>query len=281
MVIPAGAVFKEFQHGRFLPSTKTVGGGGVSDEIDRVARMIEAAQKVVALTGAGVSVESGIPDFRSPGGLWTRYDPSVYATFESFVNDPSRFWEMAEELNPLLENAEPNPAHCALAELEQLGKCDAVITQNIDHLHQRAGNADVLELHGTYRTGTCLSCFKKHEFEEIKELAADGRIPHCKSCGGVIKPDVVLFGEPLNAPVLHRAVELATACDVMLVVGAGLEVFPAASLPTYAHRSKAELVFVNIAETAFDDIADVRLTGKAGEVLPRLVEAYRALSGDE
>ena len=243
----------------------------MSDEIEQVARMIDEAVMVVALTGAGISTESGIPDFRSPGGLWTRYDPMVYATFESFVNDPSRFWEMAADLNPLLEGAEPNPAHLALGELETLGKCEAVITQNIDNLHQRAGSSDVLELHGTFRTGTCLQCGTSHDYDEIRESADSGQVPKCKSCGGAIKPDVVLFGEPLNAPVLHRAVEMASNCDLMLVIGCGLEVFPAASLPTYAHRNKGRLVFVNVASTAYDDLADMIILDQAGSVMPRLV----------
>ena len=243
-------------------------------QLEAVARMLYAADKVVALTGAGTSVESGIPDFRSPGGLWTRYNPAVYATFDSFVEDPSRFWTMAAELNPLLESADPNPSHTALVELARLGRCDAVITQNIDHLHQRAGSTHVLELHGTYRTGVCLACGRSHSYEEIKESAAPGRIPKCEDCGGAVKPDVVLFGEPLNAPVLHRAVELAKSCDLMLVIGCGLEVFPAASLPTYAHRGGARLVFVNVTQTAYDGIADLILKGMAGEVMPLVVEYY-------
>lgn len=249
----------------------------MSDEIQTVARFIDEAGMVVALTGAGISTESGIPDFRSPGGLWTRYDPMLYATYESFVNDPTRFWEMAAELNPALESAEPNPAHLALGDLEALGKCKAVITQNIDHLHQRAGSTDVLELHGTYRTGICLSCGTRHDYHEIKESALCGKVPACKVCSGTIKPDVVLFGEPLNAPVLHRAVELATDCDLMLVIGCGLEVFPAASLPTYAHRNGARLVFVNVASTAYDDLADIIILEQAGVAMPCIVEAYKRL----
>lgn len=249
----------------------------MEEQFERVARIIRGSRRVVALTGSGISVESGIPDFRSPGGLWTRYDPSIYATFESFINEPSRFWEMAAELNPLLEGAEPNPAHRAVAELEKLGKCEAVITQNIDHLHQRAGSSLVLELHGTYRTGKCLECGCSYGYDEIKELAAWGGLPTCPGCRGSIKPDVVFFGEPLNAPVLHRAVELATSCDLMLVIGCGLEVYPAATLPTYAKKSGATLAFVNVAQTAYDDIADEILLGKAGEVMPLLLEAYCAL----
>ena len=249
------------------------------DDFERVARVIESSHRVVALTGSGISTESGIPDFRSPGGLWTRYDPSVYATYEAFINDPTKFWEMSAELHPLLEGAEPNPAHIALVELERLGKCEAVITQNIDNLHQEAGSSEVLELHGTYRTGTCLSCSRCFDYQEVQQLALKGVIPVCASCEGTIKPDVVFFGEPLNAAVLQRAIEYAMTCELMLVIGAGLEVFPAASLPSYANRSGAKLVFVNLAATAYDDIADIILIGKAGEVMPRVVEAYRGLMG--
>ena len=252
----------------------------MSEDVEEVARLIRASNKIVALTGAGISVESGIPDFRSPGGLWTRFDPSIYATFESFVSDPGRFWSMAAELHPLLEGAKPNHAHLALGELERMGKCEVVITQNIDNLHQDAGSTDVLELHGTYRTGTCLTCGECHQYDEIKQTGWHGEVPSCKECGGVIKPDVILFGEPLDAPVLHRAVELASACDLMLVIGCGLEVFPAASLPTYARRNNATMVFVNISSTAFDDLADIILLGKAGETMPQVLEAYRA-RGDE
>lgn len=255
--------------------------GKIDDLIKQAARMIDAAEKTVALTGAGISVESGIPDFRSPGGLWTRYDPLVYATFESFINDPSKFWEMASDLHPVLENAEPNPAHFALAELEKLGKCEAVITQNIDNLHQRAGSSLVLELHGTFRTGTCLGCRKQHSYEQIRESAFRGEIPRCLFCGGVVKPDVVLFGEPLNASVLQRSNELASKCDLMLVIGCGLEVYPAASLPTYAKRAGARIIFVNVASTPYDPIADLILVGKAGEVMPSVVEAYKRVARKE
>lgn len=251
----------------------------MSEDCDRVARLIKDSNRVIALTGAGISVESGIPDFRSPGGLWTRFDPSVYATFESFMNDPSKFWSMASELHPLLESAKPNRAHLALGELERLGKCEAVITQNIDNLHQDAGSTDVLELHGTYRTGTCLACGTAHQYEDIKQTGWFGEVPSCKECAGVVKPDVVLFGEPLNAPVLHRAVGLANSCDLMLVIGCGLEVFPAASLPTYARRNNAQMVFFNVASTAFDDLADIIILGKAGQTLPCVLDALRSLDG--
>jgi NAD-dependent deacetylase len=238
------------------------------------------AYQVVALTGAGISEESGIPDFRSPGGLWTRYDPLLYATYESFVSHPERFWEMARELNPTLENANPNPAHYALVELEELGKCKAVITQNIDSLHQRAGSGQVLELHGSHRTGHCLVCNRLFSLEEMHELSEDNMVvPRCPDDGGAIKPDVVLFGEPLSALVLSRSAELALGSDLMLIIGCSLEVYPAAALPEYTKRKKGKLIVFNIVPTYNDDEADLVCYGKAGETLPAVVEAYKRLVG--
>lgn len=248
--------------------------------IQKAARMILEAFQVVALTGAGISVESGIPDFRSPGGLWSRYDPMLYASYESFVSHPERFWEMAGELNPLLENAVPNPAHKALAELEELGKCKAVITQNIDNLHQRAGSSLVLELHGTHRTGHCAVCHRMFNLEEMHELIRDDQIvPRCPDDEGVIKPDVVLYGEPLSASMLSRSAELAASSDLMLVVGCSFEVYPAAGLPEYTKRRNGKLVFFNLVPTYNDDQADLVCYGQAGEMLPAVVAAYKRLVG--
>lgn len=248
--------------------------------VQRAAQMILEAFQVVALTGAGISVESGIPDFRSPGGLWTRYDPLLYGTYDSFLSHPERFWEMARELNPTLGNAEPNPAHYALAELEELGKCKAVITQNIDNLHQRAGSQQVLELHGTHRTGHCMVCHRPFTLEEINELSQGNTVvPRDPTDGGAIKPDVVLFGEPLDARVLARGAEIAATSDLMLVVGCSLEVYPAAALPEYTKRRKGKLVFFNTVPTYQDDEADLICLGRAGEVLPAVVDAYKRLVG--
>ncbi len=242
--------------------------------------MLMEAVKVVALTGAGISVESGIPDFRSPGGLWTRYDPYLYGSYESFITHPERFWEMAKELYPTIENADPNPAHYALVELEELGKCKAVITQNIDNLHQRAGSSLVLELHGTYRTGHCMTCNRKFSFEEMKELSeGNTKVPRCPDDGGPIKPDVVLFGEPLNAVVQAKAAELAASCDLMLVIGCSLEVYPAAALPEYTKRRKGKLADFNTDPSYDDDLADLVCYGNAGEMLPAVVKAYKRLVG--
>jgi len=248
------------------------------DELEKAALMLKEATQVCALTGAGISVESGIPDFRSPGGLWTRYDPLVYATLDSFLRTPERFYEMARELNPTLENAEPNPAHYALVDLEKMGKCSAVITQNIDYLHQRAGSTTVLEVHGTYSSGHCLVCKRKFTIAQIKELSEENtRVPHCTDCDGVIKPDVIFFGEPLDSEVLSKSALIASTSDLMLVIGCSLEVYPAASLPVYTKRNQGKLIFVNKTQTVHDSLADLVCLGNAGEVLPALVEAYRKL----
>lgn len=248
------------------------------NEIEQVAQLIKEARQVCALTGAGISVESGIPDFRSPDGLWARYDPLVYAALDSFIRTPERFYEMAKELNPTLENARPNASHLALVELEKLGKCVAVITQNIDYLHQRAGTSEVLEVHGTYSSGHCLQCAKIFSIVEIRELSEENtKVPLCNDCQGVIKPDVIFFGEPLDAQVLGRAAALASSSDLMLVIGCSLEVYPAASLPVYTKRNQGKLVFFNTTRTVHDQLADIVCIGPAGEVLPAVVEAYKKL----
>ncbi len=248
------------------------------DEIERAARLIKEARQVCALTGAGISVESGIPDFRSPGGLWARYDPLVYASLDSFLRYPERFYEMARELNPTLMNAEPNPSHLALVELEKLGKCVAVITQNIDFLHQRAGSGEVLEVHGTYSSGHCLGCGKKFVVAEITALSEDNtRVPLCDECEGVIKPDVVFFGESLDSQVLGRSATIASSSDLMLVIGCSLEVYPAASLPVYTKRNQGKLIFFNTTHTVHDQLADLVCIGQAGEILPAVVRALKEL----
>ena len=248
------------------------------ERIETIARLIVEAESIVALTGAGISVESGVPDFRSPGGLWSKYDPFEYATYEAFIRKPEKFWYMARELMPLLENAEPNAAHYALRDLEQLGKCEAVITQNIDCLHQRAGSELVLELHGTYQTTHCLGCGCKYGYEETRNLTENlTKVPTCPQCYCNIRPDVVFYGEPLDSEVLGRSVEFAVSAEIMLVIGCSLEVYPAAALPHYAQRDGGKLIFFNVTPTVYDAMADIVCIGKAGETLPAIVDAIRAL----
>jgi len=250
--------------------------------IERAARLIYEADKVVALTGAGISVESGIPDFRSPGGLWTRYDPFIYASFEAFINDPANFWLMARELVPMLENAGPNPAHLALKELEDLGKCAAVITQNIDNLHQRSGSSLVLELHGTYHSGHCLGCGEAFNIDDLKSLSLEQtKVPYCTFCDGVVKPDVVFFGEPLDSGILGRSADLAAEADLMLVIGCSLEVYPAASLPHCTKNKSGKLIFFNVTPTPYDSMADLICLGRAGETLPAVLAELQNLVNKE
>ncbi len=250
--------------------------------IERAAKLIYEAHHVVALTGAGISVESGIPDFRSPGGLWTRYDPFTYATFEAFISNPGNFWFMARELVPMLEDAGPNSAHEALKALEDLGKCDAVITQNIDNLHQRAGSSLVLELHGTYHSGHCLGCGEAFNIDDLKSLSLEQtKVPYCPFCDGVVKPDVVFFGEPLDSAILGKSAELASQADLMMVIGCSLEVYPAASLPHYTKHNGGKLIFFNVTPTPYDALADLICLGRAGETLPEVVAELQNLVNKE
>ncbi len=250
--------------------------------IERAAKLIYEAHRVVALTGAGISVESGIPDFRSPGGLWTRYDPFTYATFEAFIKNPANFWFMARELVPMLEGADPNPAHAALRELELMGKCEAVITQNIDHLHQRAGSGLVFELHGTYHSGHCLGCGEAFNIDDLKALSLEQtKVPYCPFCDGVVKPDVIFFGEPLDSTVLGQSADLASHADLMLVIGCSLEVYPAASLPQYTKQHGGKLIFFNVTPTPYDALADLICLGRAGETLPEVVAELQQLMDEK
>lgn len=238
----------------------------------KAAELLSSSTYAVALTGAGVSTESGIPDFRSPGGLWSRYDPSEFATLSSFLEDPSRFYRMASEFLSIF-TAEPNEGHRALAELEGMGILKAVITQNIDGLHQAAGSRRVVELHGNLRECRCLGCGRVSPIEVLVEkLVQRGELPpHCDSCGGLLKPNVIFFGERLPKRELEEAFEHARKCDLMLVAGSSLVVSPANFLPPLAVESGAELIIVNEEPTPMDAFASVVIRGKTGRVLPELV----------
>lgn len=243
-----------------------------NEDILKAALLLQENQRIIAFTGAGISVESGIHDFRSEGGLWSRYDPAIYATIEGFLNHPEKYWTMAKELGPQILAAQPNSAHLALADLERLDKLHCVITQNIDFLHTRAGNSYVLELHGTYRTCHCLDCRTEFSREHIIErLEADEVPPRC-TCGGLIKSDTVLFGEPLPADVVQQADMEARRADLMIVIGSSLSVYPAASFPLVAKENHAKLIIINKEPTPFDRLADVTLHGEAGKILPLVVE---------
>ncbi len=250
---------------------------GLEGKIMQVARMIVNAGRVSALTGAGISTESGIPDFRGPAGLWKRVDPSV-ATIDYFLANPDKYWEFHLGLVNSAMAARPNAAHIALAELESIGRLDCIITQNIDGLHQRAGNRNVIELHGTLATDTCMGCGKRYSWEGVKKMIEGGGLPpRCPACGSIIRPDVVLFNEQLSAEALNMAFKCSRECDLMLVLGSSLAVTPAAYLPETAKSYGAKVAIVNMEPTEMDYIADVIVLGKLGEVLPKIALHVREL----
>ena len=229
------------------------------------------------LTGAGVSTESGIPDFRSPTGLWAQVDPMEYGSIDAFRRDPVKVWSFYKPRVAMLTEAEPNPAHVALAELERGGFVQAVVTQNIDLLHERAGSREVVEVHGSIRTATCPACGERYPLERVLELLADADAPACPACGGILKPDVVFFGELLPPAAIDRAFELARGARLLLVVGSALEVYPIAGLPLETTGAGGEVAIVNRGPTAFDDQASLRIDGSAGEILPAVAEALGGL----
>ncbi|MBI3454498.1 MAG: Sir2 family NAD-dependent protein deacetylase [Candidatus Rokubacteria bacterium] len=249
--------------------------------IERAAELVVAAAPVVVFTGAGVSTESGIPDFRSPTGLWARHDPDDFS-YQNFLRSEEgrrKYWAVGRELYGSVRSAKPNAAHYAIAELEALGLLDCVITQNIDNLHQRAGTAagKVIELHGNATRVRCLACAVACTRDEIQErLEAGERVPACRACGGILKPHTILFGEPMPVRETQLAEERARAARCFIVVGSSLVVYPAAYMPLYAREVGARLIIVNLTPTSLDHLADVVIPGRAGEVTGRLVEAVRA-----
>jgi NAD-dependent deacetylase len=250
---------------------------------DKVAELIIGAQKLVVFTGAGISTESGIPDFRSPGGIWSRFDPDDF-TYQKFVADPEarrKQWRMIGE-GHLTHLAEPNPAHYAITELYKLGRLDCVITQNVDNLHQKAGVPAemVFELHGNLQQAVCLSCGKLYPFERIKARVDEGEeIPDCEECHGMLKPNAVLFGESLPQDVLEEASQRSLNSDLFIVVGSTLVVYPAAYMPIYAHQSGAKLVIINLSSTPMDGEASVLIRAKAGEAMSKITEKLKERIG--
>jgi len=245
-------------------------------EIERLAELLRGAGSVVALTGAGISVPSGIPDFRTPRtGLWENVDPMEVAHIDAFHEDPVRFWSFYGERFASLEGKQPNGAHAALARMEEMGVLDAVITQNIDMLHRRAGTRELVEVHGTIATCSCLSCPGRIELAEVQARIAaepDG-VPRCEHCGAPLKPDVVLFGELLDPDALGRATELCRAADVLLCIGSSLEVHPVAGLPLQTLRGGGAVAILTQGPTPLDELAEVRLRGDVVAELESLLAA--------
>jgi NAD-dependent protein deacetylase/lipoamidase len=244
--------------------------------VERLADLLRQRGPAVVLTGAGISTESGIPDFRSASGLWASFDPLEYGSIDAFRRDPARVWEFYAPRFSMLSSAEPNAGHVALAELERLGHVHAIVTQNIDLLHERAGSREVVEVHGSIRSASCPECGRVHALSEVLVLVGDGAAPPCSDCGAVLKPDVVFFGELLPAAAIERATELAASTSLMLVVGSTLEVFPVAGLPLDTMRAGGALAIVNRGPTALDSRATLKLDGSAGEILPRVAALLAA-----
>ncbi len=245
----------------------------LSEKIVGAKRLVSKAKRITAFTGAGISVDSGIPDFRSEGGLWERFDPHEYATIESFMQNPTKFWTMGRELVETILKAKPNSAHKSLAKLESDGKLIGIITQNIDNLHQAAGNKKVVELHGNYLRAYCIKCKVEYVGDAIHQRVASGIIPpKCEKCGGVLKSEAILFGEPLPERAMAEAVELCRSTDLMLVIGTSLSVYPAAYLPQLAKNSGSQVVLVNLEGINRDSVADIVLRGRASEILPKIVD---------
>jgi NAD-dependent deacetylase len=247
----------------------------VQAEVRKAAEMICQAQKTVALTGAGISVESGIPDFRSAGGLWERFDPIEYGTIEAFRANPEKVWRMLREMSNVISRARPNPAHKGLTRLQRMGLLHTIITQNIDNLHQEAGTTRVIEYHGNARTLSCLSCDQQYRADEL-----DGELPPKCACGRILKPDVIFFGETVPEGPLRESYRLASSCQILLVVGTSAEVVPANTIPYAAKMAKANIIEVNIRPTVLTgSLTDIFLEGKASEVLAGLVhEVERVMS---
>lgn len=249
----------------------------------RAARLIRQSRLTVALTGAGISTPSGLPDFRSPGtGLWNtaHIDPMRVGSLRGFCADPQAFYDWIRPLARMMLQAVPNPAHLALADLEGRDYLQAVITQNIDLLHSRAGSKKVLEIHGQIREATCLRCYQvQPAWPIMARFVEDGRTPRCprQACGGVLKPNVILYGEQLPAAVLVEAQRLARRCDLMIVAGSSLDVAPAGDLPVLALAAGARLLILNREPTPLDGEADVVIHADVAEALPAVWTEVLAL----
>ena len=239
----------------------------------RLAELLRIAERAVVLTGAGVSVPSGIPDFRSPGtGLWANVDPMKVATIDAFRRDPDRFWRFYGERFATLHDRRPNPAHAAIAELERRGLVRAVITQNVDRLHRAAGTRRLIEVHGSIEWSVCQGCGGRVGLDRVLELLGGGDgAPECAACCEPLKPDVVLFGELLPSRAIDEAWSLAGEADLMLCVGSSLEVFPVAGLPGLTRDAGGRLAIVTQGATAYDDDAEVKLSGDVAEELERVM----------
>ncbi|MBA2681305.1 MAG: NAD-dependent deacetylase [Ktedonobacteraceae bacterium] len=246
----------------------------LQEQIQDVVEFMQSAKRIVALTGAGISTESGIPDFRSPGSVWQENPPTSYRDFLNKPEERRRYWQTRRVLSTQVSAAQPNAAHRALAELEHRGVLSGIITQNFDGLHQDAGNnpKHIVELHGTSRFAACTLCGNRSSMQELQQRIDAGEIdPQCDQCGGYLKAATILFGQRIPEAELSRAKELTATCDLFLVVGSSLKVVPASTLPRLALTRNVPLIIINLQPTSLDPLADVAIHQRAGMVLPEIV----------
>lgn len=254
----------------------------LAEKIEQVAGLIAQFHRIVVFTGAGISTESGIPDFRSPGGIWTKYEPDDFTIqkYRSNKDVRKKVWKLMTDPDMMFGVAEPNPGHYAIAELQTMGKLYAVVTQNVDRLHQKAGISDelVFELHGDMSHAKCMTCETHYPPDRVLQWLEQGiEDPECGQCGGMLKPAGIFFGEQLPFDVLMESEKRCRNCDLCIVVGSSLQVVPAAHLPYYAVQSRAKLVIINVGPTQLDEMADVLINAKSGQVMPPIIERVKQM----
>jgi NAD-dependent deacetylase len=256
----------------------------MEEKIEQIVRGLMTTKRWVVFTGAGLSTESGIPDFRSPGGLWDRYNPQDF-DFQNFISSQAsrvKYWEMATEMYEPMKQAQPNLAHSAIAEMERLGKLDCIITQNIDGLHFKAGNSadKVIEIHGTAMHVSCLHCRKRYNRDAIQARIKEGvKAPVCDDCGGPLKPATISFGQPMPERETQEAYSRSSRCDLFMVIGSSLVVHPAASMPLIAKQSGAKLLIINRDPTPYDNMADIVIHGQAGPTMDGILKKVKKALG--
>lgn len=245
-------------------------------KIQKLVELVKQSSKCMVLTGAGVSTESGIPDFRGPNGTWKKYDPEL-STASSFVLKPHQFWFLAMQFAGPLMRAEPNPTHQALAELEKLGHITCIITQNIDGLHQKAGSQNVIELHGTAWRAVCVNCGKKFPWQYVMDQMVPmcSLVPRCMWCGHILKPDATLFFEEIPQQLYQQCLDQLEHCDLLLVVGSTLLVEPSGSFPEMIKKQGKKVAIINLEETWFDENSDIVIHGKASEILTKIIQEIK------
>jgi len=246
----------------------------LDDKFQQIAKLIINSNNIVALTGAGMSTESGIADFRSPGtGLWEKVNPDKFASIHSYVSDTGKNIKFMLEMGMTIFKSKPNKGHKALTKLQKLAKLNGILTQNIDGLHKRARTENVVELHGTAHEAICMRCHKVYPITTmINQVVKSNRTPSCEECNGLLKPNAIFYAEPLNSETLHSADKMLENCDLLLVLGSSLLVYPVAFYPRKALSNGSKLVIINIQETGMDDQAEVVLHERIGEVLPKIID---------